>query len=152
MDEAVRDAVAEVEAGLLDQTPAKLKAQRLPKDLLGFIHTKDCAENLDRLRAVRHQVGNINTLRFENIAQRVFNLRSEQMRRDNKVAVEARVQSAKEDALVAGRNERIVADDEQQVLVRGLVVIEYLDACRLYESIDPQRPMKLGCLRERLVF
>src|ERR1035441_6689893 len=50
------------------------------------------------------------------------------------------------------RNERVVADDEDQVLERRLVVVQNLGTCWLDEAINSQRPVKARGVGERFEF
>ncbi len=52
VDEAMRNAISEIEPCFLDEAAAKLEAKWFPENLLGLSHAEDCAENLHRLRAV----------------------------------------------------------------------------------------------------
>src|SRR5437016_5801649 len=62
------------------------------------------------------------------------------------------VKPPKEDAFLTRWNEWDVADDEQKVLERRLVVIQDLHPRWLNESVDPQRPVEVRGVRECFCF
>ncbi len=145
----MRDAIPEIETCLLNQAAAKLEAKWFAEDLLGLSHAEDCAEHFHGLRAVGHQVGNIDAVGFEDVTQRVFNLRREQVRRHDEVPVKTRMKSPQEYSFVTGWDKPVVADDGEQVAIRRFVVVEDLLPRRLNESINTQRPVELRRVGKR---
>jgi len=123
LNETVCDTISEIIACFLNQTAAKFKAQFVAEDLLGLRQAKDCAKDFHRLGSIRHQIGNVHTVGLDDVSEGVLDLRCQQVRCHYKVAVETGVEATKEDSFVARRNEWVIANDEQQVLEGGLMLV-----------------------------